>query len=408
MSHDKKKIAYIMSRFPHLPETFILREMMAIEEHGWDVVLYPLIIQKQPVIHQDAQMWIARAKKIPWFSVKLLIDVIINPNRYFQLWGKTIWGNISYLNFLLRSLVIFPKALMMAVQIKADGVVHIHAHYATHPALAAWLIHQLTGIPYSITAHAHDIFVNQTMMKQKMQDAAFIVAISEYNARFIAQHLGEWVIPKIHVLHCGIDPEKYEFSKSERNSQEPFQIVSIGSLQPYKGQRYLVEACKLLKNRGINFHCTIIGGGELKEELSLLIEQLGLGNIVELTGPLPQEAVAQILRKMDCYIQPSIITASGKMEGIPVALMEALACELPAVATNISGIPELVRDGETGWLVPQKDAGRLADAIESVYTDFPEAKKRAQAGRALVVNEYNILKVTTQLSDLFQKTAGIE
>jgi len=201
-------------------------------------------------------------------------------------------------------------------------------------------------------------------------------------------HLGDWTLEKTHVIHCGIQPDGYQPAQKKPSGR--FEIISIGSLQPYKGQRYLIEACALLHQRGLDFRCRIIGGGELASALEKQIAASGLSGQVILTGPQTQESVAQILSESDCYVQPSIITASGKMEGIPVSLMEALACALPVVASDISGISELVRPAETGWLTPQRDAAALADVLLDVYNRPEEAARRAQAGRDLVLREFGI------------------
>jgi glycosyltransferase involved in cell wall biosynthesis len=289
----------------------------------------------------------------------------------------------------------------MAEQMQADQVVRIHAHYATHPALAAWIIHQFTGIPYSVTVHAHDIYVNKTMLATKIRDASFVVSISEFNRGYLAKYLGDWALHKTHVIHCGIRPEWYIMSRDIKSNNR-FEIISIGSLQLYKGQRFLIEACDLLRRKGLIFRCRIIGGGELRENLLYMIESRDLSNFVELTGPLTQETIAEILPLADCYVQPSIITPSGKMEGIPVALMEAMASGLPVVATDISGISELVRPGQTGWLTPPENPQALADAILAIYADRRGAERKAQAARELVINEFNLHRNVNQLSALFQ------
>lgn len=386
------KVAYIMSRFPHLPETFILREMIEVERQGLEVALYPLIVQTQNVIHPEAQDWMARAHRLPWISGEILSAnwrrFTTHPAQYASLFWQVFSGNLPSPKFFIRALAMFPKMIRMAELMQADGISHIHAHYATHPALAAWVIHRLTGIPYSITAHAHDIYVDRTMLAPKIHDAAFIVAISDFNRQFLARHLGEWVLGKTHVIRCGIQPERYK--PTQKQPSERFEIVSIGSLQPYKGQQYLVEACAILHQRGLNFRCQIIGGGELRSELEQLIASHNLQGQVILTGPQTQDSVAKMLGEADCYVQPSIITPSGKMEGIPVALMEAMACALPVIATQISGIPELVLPAETGCLVPEKNPEALANAILSYSANPDSAQTLAQKGRNLILNEYTL------------------
>ena len=403
------KIAYMMSRFPHLPETFILREMVELERQGWQVALYPLILQKQPVIHAEAKPWMARANALPFIDPGVVAEnarqIIRQPRNYGALLGCIIKENAGNPGFLTKALALLPKSVLAARKMQAEGVRHIHAHYATHPALAAWIIHRLTGISYSITAHAHDIFVSQSMLKTKVRDAAFVVAISEYNRNFIARHVGEWAREKLHVVHCGIDPDCYAPNQEARAralaQDAPLDILSIGSLQPYKGQAHLVEACAVLRKAGVPFRCRIIGGGEEQHNLERQIAALGLGDSVELLGPRPQEEVASLLATAGCYVQPSVITSSGKMEGIPVALMEALACEVPAVATALSGVPELIRPGETGFLVSPANPRALANALVQIAEQPEKAAALAKAGRALVLREFNLRENVLRLSDLF-------
>src|SRR6185295_572669 len=262
------KIAYIVSRFPHLPETFILREMISLEQLGWQIELYPLIIQRQELIHHEARPWLARAHAVPWFSVGLvrsnLGKLIQQPQLYLSLLWRALRENIRSPKFLVRTLLLFPRAVWMADRFQEEGINHIHAHYATHPALVAWLINQLTGISYSITVHAHDIFVEKPMLATKLQDSVFVSAISEFNRQYLVNLFGPWVQQKTQIVRCGIDPAFYG-SENRIQIAEPerLEIISIGSLQPYKGHVYLVRACVELQKRGVPFRCRIIGGGDL-------------------------------------------------------------------------------------------------------------------------------------------------
>jgi glycosyltransferase involved in cell wall biosynthesis len=285
-----------------------------------------------------------------------------------------------------------------------EGIQHIHAHYATHPALVAWVINQITGISYSITVHAHDIFVCTAMLETKLRDASFVAAISEFNRSYLNRVVGSWVNDKVYLVHCGIDPTQYQAHRPERDIAR-FEIISIGSLQPYKGFPYLIQACAGLRDRAIPFRCRIIGGGELYSRLEDQITQAGLDGQVELLGPLPQEEIYRLLPTADCYVQPSIITPSGKMEGIPVSIMEALACALPVVATSISGIPELVRPEETGYLVDPADSSALADALTDIYHSPDRASKLGQAGRKLVLEEFTLSENVKEMALLFEKVS---
>jgi glycosyltransferase involved in cell wall biosynthesis len=405
------KIAYIMSRFPHLPETFILREMTEMEKQGWAVSLYPLIQQKEPVIHAEARPWLARASHSPFVSRSVLATngytFKRQPLEYVAIWLRALRENARSPNLFARAIPLLPQAVDIASKMQQDEITHIHAHYATHPALAAWVIHRLTGISYSVTVHAHDIFVRTAMLATKLRQASFVVAISDYNRRHLARVVGSWIKQKTYVVHCGIVPADFRpRSRPPQQNRQRFEIINIGSLQPYKGHSYLIEACALLRERGIPFRCRIIGGGEEQARLTKMVAEAGLESMVELLGPQPQEVVAQLLPTADCYVQPSIVTPSGKMEGIPVALMEALACQLPVVATSISGVPELVCHGQTGYLIPAANAAALADALAAVYADPDGATQLAVAGRRLVLREFNLHANVTRLASLFERHIG--
>ena len=402
-----KKIAYIMSRFPNLSETFILREMMELERHEWQISLYPLILQLQEVVHIESKPWIARAKKLPFISFQVLLvnlqTLVKHPFLSLELIGQVIWENKGNLDFLIRALALIPKAFLAAKFMKSEGISHIHAHYATHPALVAWIINRLTGISYSVTVHAHDIFVSQSMLKTKLQNADRIFAISDYNRKFLGRLMGDFIPQKTHIIHCGVLPENYQVTSMDFNCIKRLEIISIGSLQVYKGQRFLIDACAILKERGVPFRCRIIGEGEERSNLEIMIIDAQLENVVQLLGAQPQDKVAQLLSTAHCYVQPSIITSTGKMEGIPVSIMEALVCCLPVITTKISGIPELVRNDHTGYLVEPADAKALADAIESVYKDPQQAKSLAEDGRAAVLKDFQLSNNVKQLSKLFNE-----
>jgi colanic acid/amylovoran biosynthesis glycosyltransferase len=400
------RIAYIVSRFPHLPETFILREMIQLEGLGWDVELYPLILQRQELIHEEARPWLKRAHTVPWFSLSLLQAnagcFLRQPRQYVSLLMRVIRENLGSPKFLARALLLFPRAIWMADDFKKRRIDHIHAHYATHPALVAWLINQLTGIPYSVTVHAHDIFVDKTMLATKLHDSLFISSISEFNRNYLVDLLGPWVLDKTRIVRMGIDPSYYQNGKATQSgSSRSLEIVSVGSLQPYKGHIHLVEACALLKQRGIPFHCRIAGGGDLYELLERTIRENQLEGWVELLGSRTQAEVSSLLQTANCYVQPSVITSTGKMEGIPVALMEAMVSGVPVVATSISGVPELVRPGETGWLVPPEDVIALADTLTEIHANPAEADRRAELGRQWVMEEFEISSNVRKLADLF-------
>ena len=385
------RVGYVMSRFPHLPETFILREMIALQSSGWDVRLYPLLRQRGDVVHEQARQWSARAvflssprRVVLGAAARVLAR---QPRQCLGILASVVRGCAAEPPVLLRSLALLPAALHLADRVRRDGVDHVHAHYATYPLLAAWVAHRLAGASYSVTVHAHDLFVSQAMLRTKLQAADPVIAISEFNREFLRVHVGPALLERTHVVHCGVDTGAY---RPATRSTSRLELLSIGSLQPYKGHRHLVEACRLLVARGVDLRCRIVGGGLEQEDLQLRIDEAGLRGVVELVGPKTQDEVAVLLSEASCYVQPSVVAPDGQMEGIPVALMEALACELPVVATELSGVPELVRDGETGVLVPPADAQALAAAVQRLHDDPAGAAALGRAGRLLVEGEFEL------------------
>jgi glycosyltransferase involved in cell wall biosynthesis len=405
---DRLKVAYIMSRFPKLTETFVLYEMLALQQQGVGVEIFPLINERAKVMHEEARPFAARARYQPilsWPIVKAQWHYLrAKPRAYLGLWWEVLRGAWGSANYLIGGLGILPKAARFAQEMQALGVTHIHAHFANHPTVAALAAHRLTGIPFSFTAHAHDLYVDRHMLAQKVRAAAFVVAISEYNKALIIQHCGEDVRDKIVVIHCGVDTSL--FRPRQKTPGGPFTIVCVGALEAKKGQTHLIEACRLLKQRNLDFVCHLIGEGQNRADLERQIQQAGLAGVVRLEGGRPRAEVLRMLEQADVVALPSIQTRSGKMEGIPVALMEPLACEVPVVSTRISGIPELVEDGVTGLLVPPADPAALAGALERLAHDPELGRRLGRAGRAKVLREFDLADNTTQLANKMVGEAG--
>lgn len=404
----RPKVAYIMSRFPHLSETFILREMQELSRLGWEVALYPLVVQETDVVHDEAKAWVSQVRcpgmfrpGILWRALKMLAR---RPVRMTSLLGEVVWHNRASPGFLLRGLMMLPKAACVAGMMREEGVEHIHAHYGTHSALLAYMVHRLVGISYSVTVHAHDIFVCRSMLETKLRRAEFVAAISEFNREYLGKKIGAWVKEKTHVVRCGINPERYVAWDDSGRPDDVFEILSVGSLQPYKGFVHLLGACSFLRDRGVRFRCRIVGEGALRGQLEAQIDELDLEGDVQLLGAKTQQEVAQMMPEADCYVQPSVVTPSGKMEGIPVAIMEALACARPVVSSALSGIPELVEDGVTGYLVPPGDAEALCDRLAQVHADPGKAKALGLSGRDRVLNDYQLVRNVGRLASLFEDT----
>ncbi len=400
-----KRVAYLMSRFPKITETFILYEIVELERLGVQVEVFPLIHEREWVMHAEAKAVVERAHYSKVVSGQVLAAqlywVMRRPVAYIGAWARAIIGNLRSPKFLLRAVAVVPQAAWFAQRATELGIEHIHAHWATHPALAAYVMRKLTGLPYSFTAHAHDIYVERPMLAEKLRAASFVVTISEYNRRLLADLYGD-LADKVHVIHCGVDISVFQ-PRAARPPSDTFVILCVASLQDYKGHRYLLDACARLKAAGRRFCCALVGEGEERTAIEAQIAALGLEQEVQLLGNQPRERVSKLMARADAMVLPSVTTASGKREGIPVALMEAMATELPVVATAISGIPELVIDGETGLLVPEQDAEALSQALGRLFDEPQLGQKFGSAGRAWVLRAFNLADNTAALHTLLQQ-----
>jgi glycosyltransferase involved in cell wall biosynthesis len=403
------KVAYILSRFPTIAETFILYEMLELKRLGLQIEIFPLIHQREPVKHAEVDLLAAQVHHHSLFSGATVAAHLYwlrkNPKIYGQVWRQTIRHTWKSLKFLSRSLVVLSLAALYARRMVELEIDHIHAHWATHPALAAYLIKQLTGIPYSFTAHANDIFVDQTMLEEKIRQASFVVTISQFNRQFLCKLYDELAAQKVFVIHCGVDPAVFQ-ARPPKKLTHKFTIVCVARLEEKKGHRYLLEACAPLKSQGINFHCLLVGDGEARTEIEAHIRRLNLTDQITVLGFQPRHRVRELLAGADVMVLPSIVTGTGRQEGIPVALMEALAIGLPAIATAISGIPELIEDGETGLLVPERDPQALTRAIIKLYHSRELGPQLGAGGRDKVLKDFNLHTTTAALHQLFSSNSA--
>jgi glycosyltransferase involved in cell wall biosynthesis len=214
---------------------------------------------------------------------------------------------------------------------------------------------------------------------------------------------GESYRHRIEVIHCGVDTGQFQWQERRREPGALFQILCVASYEEVKGHRYLVEACRLLEDRSIPFTCHLVGYGPLQQQVEQHIETLGLEAQFHIHGGLPREKVLQMHTLADVLVLPSVPTRSGKKEGIPVVLMEGMSSGLPVISSRLSGIPELVQDGKTGFLVAPCDIVGLADALETLYRD-PELRRRmGLAGREFVMAEFDLKQNARKLFSVFKK-----
>lgn len=387
------RVAYVVSRFPKLTETFVLFELLTLEAMDIAIELFPLQRERQPTRHPECERWMERAHFQPFLSVPILSAqwhyLRRDARRYLGVLHEVLrrtWGSA---NFFVGAIAFFPKAVYFAREMERSGITHVHAHFCSHPAFAAFVIHRLTDIPFSFTAHGSDLHVDRRMLDAKVEAAAFAVTISRFNRKVMLDACGELAAHKLHVIHCGVDLEAFSVP-SEVRPDGPTRMVCVASFEEVKGHRHLLDACAMLRDRGVEFRCDLVGEGPLRADIERRIARLALDGLVNVLGGRARPDVIRLYQAADLAVLASRPTRQGKREGIPVALMEAMATGLPVVSTAISGIPELVETGRTGILVPPGDARALADALEALAGDPQRRARMGAAGREKVEREFDL------------------
>ena len=393
-------MAYVVSRFPTDAETFVVREMNAVAEAGGlELRLFSLYPPPEPLLHPAARRWAERPHRpTPWRAARDLSWWLVRrPLRLAATAATIVHGHARSPSMLVRALATLPLAASHARTAEREGIDHLHAHFATYPALAAWVVWRLTGVPYSFTAHAHDLFVDQAFLPRKVSDARFVAVISEFNRRFLEPYGGGTATP-VELVRCGVDPGGYRFRPRCPPGEGTVRAVCVASLDEHKGHPVLLRAIAAGGGRLERLQLDLVGGRD-RRPLERLAGELGIAHRVHFHGALDEEEVAGMLNRADLFVLPSIVARDGQMEGIPVALMEALASGLCVVASRLSGIPELIRDGETGLLAEPGDEESLRDALERALDGNCGGADPA-AARRLVETEFDAERSGRRMAEL--------
>jgi glycosyltransferase involved in cell wall biosynthesis len=296
-------------------------------------------------------------------------------------------------------------AILLAREMQPRGIVHLHAHFGTSAATVARIAAALSATSFSFTAHAKDIFHESVVPEQflgKLRDAAAVVSVSDYNVRYLRELYGEWAA-RVRRVYNGLEIERFPYRPP---SDRPARIVAVGRLVEKKGFETLVDACALLRSRGVVVECDLIGTGEREASLRARIEQQRLQRTVVLRGARPQAEVIAAIGNASVLALPCVVGADGNRDGLPTVLIEAMALGTACVATDVTGIPELIEDGRTGLLVAQHDAAGLAAAIERLLVDVPLRVRLAAAARQRIEADFDSRRTAAALREIFVECIG--
>ena len=407
---EKLRVAYILHRFPYLTETFIMREMYWIRDQGVELTIFSLLSPKHAVHHEQAKELLPYTHYSPFLSWPVIKAQLYflqrSPARYLRAMVKLFRQTFREPMVLLRALVLFPKTIYFAQQMKALEIDHIHAHFVWLEGLAASVITELVDIPFSIHPHAFGLFGrNQKNVRLELEQAAQIITISTYHRAYIDNLCPDIEPEEIEVVYCGLETDHLK-PAVKRTPSHPVRILSVGRFIEKKGFEYLIEACVLLAERGLDFECQIAGGsGAPRVELQAHIDRRGLQDRVKLLGLLNQDQVLDLYQGSDIFALACVIARNGDRDGIPVVLMEAMACELPVVTTPVAGIPDLVQHNQTGLLAKERDPLSLANALEQLIVDEQLRQKLGKRGRQKILQHFRIQRTAAQMATIFRRVS---
>lgn len=385
------KVGYILQP-PY--ETFVVNEILELRRLGAEVTIFNAfrpfeqLNQAAERLSQGSFYFPPRYKGVVPSN---FLKATISPAAYLRASKYCLASRLSK-RFLLLS------AYYSRI-IQQRKITHLHAAFGTAPATVAMLTSWLSGVPYSFTCHAYDVFLPNPTLIDKVNHSYFVVCIADYLKNYLINHYPGVKAEKLRVLHLGVDLAQFQ-QPSQCRPKERKTILSVARFDPMKGLEYLIQACGLLTKKGVQFDCKIIGTGELEQELKTNIERQKLRDHVHLLGYKTPEEVKQHLTDADLFVLPCIVDSQGNSDGIPVALMEAMAMELPVISTPVSGIPELIAPG-CGFLVPQKDAQMLADKIEILLNDVDLCAEMGVRGRQFIKEKFDLTENTKTLGKFF-------
>lgn len=361
------RLGYLLKAFPRISETFIINEIIALERQAFDLHIYSMIHTRDRIRHRLVNQVRSPVTHLPdplWRSLPRLVA------DHLWLLGR---APRRYLSVLLRAVALadldllerFVQAPLLARLLERDDITHVHAGFVHAPGSLAWLVFQLTGIPFSVATHAKDLYHSPPrLLRRKLADARLVFTCTRHNVQHLERLCDPSGLRRLRQVYHGTDLTRFHFSPYA--PANPPLVLAVARLVEKKGLDDLIRACALLRDRGRRFQCRIIGGGVLKPRLERLVRELDLGPLVTLEGPLDQEDVIAWYHQAQVAVLPCIVTRDGDRDGIPNTLIEAAACGVPIVSTPVSGVPELIEHGRTGLLAPPQDPDALTEAIDAL------------------------------------------
>jgi colanic acid/amylovoran biosynthesis glycosyltransferase len=397
------KIAYLVNHYPAISHSFIRREILALERLGHEILRISIRgwtdTQRgaEDQREQARTRYVLRGGAVP-LLVSFLHILATNPAGLFRAIVLTLKVGLRAERPLPVHLIYLLEACQVALWLRSERAQHLHVHFGTNSAEVAMLVGELGGPPWSFTAHGPEEFDKPKFiaLPEKIRRARFVVAVSSFGRSQLFRNVPHSYWPKIKVVHCGLEPAFYQTDATAAAGGER-RLVCVGRLCEQKGQLLLIEAARLLAERGTKFELVLAGDGDMRGEIEALTARYGLTDTVRITGWISSDEVRAEILAARALVLPSFA------EGLPVVIMEAMALRRPVITTFVAGIPELIQHGEHGWLVPAGDLESLAGAMEECLRTAPEAITRmGESARQRVLQRHDVDKEAAKLAELIE------
>jgi glycosyltransferase involved in cell wall biosynthesis len=409
-------VAYVVRSYPRLSQTFILDEIRALERLGASIRIFAITDPREPVTQPEVAQVRASANYLDglgrtwWSMLPVHLGVgVRSPRRYLEALFYAVGSKESDRGYRVASRYrCFLYAVNLAMILKrlqrsgAGTIGHLHAHFAHDPTLVALMTHLLTGIPFSFTAHARDLYqVPKPQLRARAELATMIVTCCRANVDFLLGVLPRRLHGKIALVHHGVDLQEFRPHAAVGDESGPPLLLSVGRLVEKKGFADLLLACHRLKQSGRRFRCRIYGDGPERGRLMTMLEELGLGTHVEMAGARPRPEIMRAYQEADVFALTPLVTEDGDRDGIPNVIIEAMASGLPVVTTAAGGIPELVTPGAEGLVARPRDVEGIAASIATLLDDADMRRKLGSAGRGTVQERFDVRHSARELAALF-------
>jgi len=404
------KIAYIGWNIPTVA-TFVVSEIKNVIEKGVDVVLIPIRHNKGRNIQSEYQIVYNNVMDVPYFlSLKVWFAVLLflftQPFRLISTIAEIMTKCRKPISYLAKTAVILPKSVYFAYYMRKSDIDFIFATWAHYPATMAYLINALTGKKFAFSAHAGaDIYRFPVLLMEKIQKAEFVTTCVAANKDFLVSLCGEKYAEKIHVNYHGVNLSKFQPDPNvKRFKNGIINILSVGNLHEPKGFIYMIRAMRILLDsaRDKTYKYTIVGTGYDQKNLDDEIDRLDLGQHVEFKSEVSQKELVNIYNHTDIFVMPSILHESGGRDGVPNVLVEALSLGVPSIGSNVSGLPEAIKNKKTGILVEQRSPQELADAVMYLVKNPDEAREMGRTAITFVNQTFDKKKKFEELFSIMK------